>query len=100
MKHAASFSEFVPDTSWSVNNARRNRADIVPYFNSILPLLKQNIADLETQKHCIEIVDSATTLFNPGQTIVDMSDQPVHAISKRPQQMYPHKFRQDFPMFG
>ena len=34
LKHVASLSEFVPGTSWSVYNARRNKADIVPYFNS------------------------------------------------------------------
>ena len=45
---------------------RRNKADIAPHFNSILPLLRLNVADFGTQKHCIEIVDSATTLLNPG----------------------------------
>ena len=95
MKHVASLSEFVPDTSWSVYTSRRNRADIVPYFNSILPLLRQNVADFGTQKHCIKIVDSVTTLLNPGQTILDTSDQPMYAaLSKRLQQMYPHKFGQ------
>ena len=75
-----------------VYNARRNKADIVRYFNSILPLLRQNVADFRTQKHCIEIVDSAITLLNSEQTIVDTSDQPVYVISKRLQQLYPHKF--------
>ena len=42
-------------------NAKRNKADTAPYFNWILPLLRQN-ADFGAQKHCIEIVDLATTL--------------------------------------
>ena len=64
----------------------------VPYFSSILPLLRQNVADFGTQKHCIEIVDSAITLLNSEQAIEDTSDQPVYVISKRLQQVYPHKF--------
>ena len=68
MKHVASLSEFVPDTSRSVYNARINKADF---------------ADFGTQKYCIVIVDSVTTLLNPGQAIVDASDQPVYALSKR-----------------
>ena len=41
-------------------------------------------------------------MLNPGQTIVDMSDQPVYALSKRLQQTYPYKFGQGkyCPMFG
>ena len=94
LKHAASLSEFAPDTSWSVYNARRNKADIVPYFNSILLLMRQNVADFTTQKHCIEIVDSAITLLNPWQTIVDTNDRPVYSLSKRLQLMYLHRFGQ------
>ena len=83
MKHVASLREFVPDTSRSVYNARINKAEIIQYFNPILPLLRQNVADFGTQKYCIVIVDSVTTLLNPGQAIVDTSDQPVYALSKR-----------------
>ena len=37
-----------------------------------------------------------------GQTTIDTSDQPVYALSKRLQQMYPPTFGQGkyFPMFG
>ena len=80
LKHGVSLSEFVPDTSWSAYNARRNKADIVPYFNSILPLLRQNVADFATQKHWTKVVDSATTLLNPGQTTVDTGDQPAYKL--------------------
>ena len=94
MKYVASSSEFVPDTSLSVHNSRKNKADIVPYVNSILPFLRQNVADFGTKKHCIEIINLAATLLNPVQTILDTSDQPVYALSKRLQQMHPHKFGQ------
>ena len=74
LKHVASLGEFFWDTSWSVYNVRRNKADIVPYFNSIVPLLWLNVANIGTQKHCIEIVEPATILLNPEQAIIDTSD--------------------------
>ena len=80
LKHVAILSEFVQDTSWTVHNARRNKSDIVPYFN-FLPQLRENVADFG--KHCIEIASLAATFLNPGQTIVHTRDQPVYAISKR-----------------
>ena len=50
----------------------------------------------------MEIVDSTTALLNPEQTIIDPSDEPVHALSKMLQQMCAHMFGQDkcFLMFG
>ena len=35
------------------------------------------------QKHCIEVVKNAIDTLNPGQVIVDTSDQPVYALSRR-----------------
>ena len=77
------------DSSWSVYNARKNDSDIIPYVNSILPLLRQNVATYSMQKHCIEVTRSAVDVLNPDQVIVDTSDQPVYAISRRLQQMFP-----------
>ena len=67
LKDVSSLSELVPGTCWSVYNARRNKADIVPYFNAILPLLTKNVADFGTQRDYFEIVKSATTLLNPDK---------------------------------
>ena len=61
---------------------RRNKADIVPYFNLIVPLVRQNFNNFGTQKP-IEIVEPTTTLLNPEQAITDTSDQPLFALSKR-----------------
>ena len=40
------------------------------------------------QKHCIEVAKNAIDKLNPGQVIVDTSDQPVYALSRRLQQMF------------
>ena len=56
-----------------INN--RWNGDIVPYFTSVLLLLRQNIGNFRTQKQCIEIVAWATTFLKPGQTVVDTDEQ-------------------------
>ena len=54
------------------------------------------------QKHCIDICKSAIDFLNPGQVIVDVSDQPIYAISRRLQQLLPHELGPGMyvPMFG
>ena len=54
------------------------------------------------QKHCIEITKAAVDLLNPGQVIVDVSDQPVYTVSRQLQQLYPIEFGPGryFAMFG
>ena len=44
------------------------------------------------QKHCIEVAKDATDALNPSQVRVHTSGQPVYALSRRLQQMFP-----DFP---
>ena len=41
------------------------------------------------QKHCTDVAKNAINALNPGQVIVDTSDQPIYALSWRLQQMFP-----------
>ena len=41
------------------------------------------------QKNCTEVARNAIDALNPGQVTVDTSDQPVYALSRRLQQMFP-----------
>ena len=41
-----------------------------------------------------------TDILNPGQTPVDVSDQPVYALIKELQFCYPDKFSKYFAIFG
>ena len=54
------------------------------------------------QKHCIGVTRSAIDVLNPGQVTVDTSDQPVYALSRRLQQMFPDTLGPGkyLPMFG
>ena len=79
-KHISSLNKFTSDSSWSVYNARKDDADIVPCVNSVLPLLRQSVATYIMQKHCIVAPKNAIDALNPGQVTVDTSDQLVHAL--------------------
>ena len=54
------------------------------------------------QMHCIEITKAAIEILNPGQPVVDVSDQPIYAISKHLQLIYPDQYglHKYLPMFG
>ena len=54
------------------------------------------------QKNCTEVARNAIDALNPGQVTVDTSDQPVYALSRRLQQMFPDSLGPGkyLPMFG
>ena len=54
------------------------------------------------QKYCNEVAKNAINALNPGQLTVDTSDQPVYALSRRLQQMFPDSLGPGkyLPMFG
>ena len=102
LQFVSDLDTFEPYTSWSVYHSRK---DVVQgrekCVNSILPLLPQNVATLSMKRHCIEVTKAATELLNPGQVIVDVSDQPLYALSKQLQIIYQNEFGPGkyFPIF-
>ena len=48
-----------------------------PEMNSILPLIREKFHTLETQYHCMNIIDKTFSIVNPNQTPIDVSDQPA-----------------------
>ena len=55
---------------------------------------------LETQAHCMKLNQKATESLNHGQTPVDACDQPVYAITKELQLIYPNQFYNYFALLG
>ena len=103
LSYVSKQSDSVSDTSWSVYHSKKDvtsEREICLY--SILPLLRQNVNSFSMQKHCIEITKAAVALLNPDQVVVDVSDQPVYAMSRQLQQYFPEEFGPGkyFPMFG
>lgn len=102
LAYVAELNEFIPYTSWSVFNTRKNESNLIQVINSILLLLRQNVAAYSMQKYFAEILKTAIDILNLGQVKVNMSDQPVYALSRRFQHIYsegygPGKY---LPMFG
>ena len=61
-----------------------------------------HIHTLDTQYHCMEIIEKTTQLLNPGQICVDESDQPVYKLSEELQWRFPDRFGPEkyFCLFG
>ena len=60
------------------------------------------VATYSMQKHCIEVAKDATDAPNPSQVRFHTSGQPVYALSRRLQQMFPDSLGPGkyLPMFG
>ena len=63
-----------------------------PGISAVLPLTDATIQTLDTQYHCLEIVEKTTQLLNPGQTCVDENNQPVYKSSRELQWRFPDSF--------
>lgn len=82
--------------SWSAYNSR-SCADISSFksTSAMLPLIKDNVNSPSVVRHTMDIVISTTQKINPGQTPVWTGDQPVYAIAKELQWLYPEKYGED-----
>ena len=82
----------------SCNKKRKQEA--IPGINVIVPFISEPVHTLAMQYHCMEITKKVTEAVNPGQTLVDVSDQPVYALTKEVQWKYPELFQNYFPVMG
>ena len=89
--------------SWSKHHSQMNRFSVlVPGVNAILPLIPEPVHTLNMQYHCMKIIMQTVNFLNPGQIPVDVSDQPVYALTKELQWRKPEEFGENFyfAMFG
>ena len=61
---------------------------------TILPLIREKVHTLETQFHCMKIISKTIDFLNPGQTPIDVCDQPVYALTKQIQWKFPGQFNE------
>lgn len=82
--------------SWSAYNSR-SCTDVSKYKSTsvMLPLIKDNINSPSVVRHTMDIVISTTQKINFNQTPVWTGDQPVYAIGKQLQWLYPDKYGED-----
>lgn len=78
-------------TTWSAFHSV-NAKEQIPSLGAILPLLDDVAHSEAVIKHSIDIIISAVTYLNPGQTPVIAFDQPLFAIAKELQWKFPDEY--------
>ena len=89
--------------SWSKHHANEGRTKPgMKGIHAILPLIPKPVHTLESQYHCMDIISRTIEYLNPGQTVVDVCDQPVYALTKELQFKKPDVFGADkyFSLLG
>ena len=93
-------TEFPP---WAMYHSEKNMStSSIPGKNVLLPLIPQPVHTLQTQYHCMKIIQRTANFLNPEQTPVDCCDAPVYALTKEIQFRLPKEFGADkyFSLFG
>ena len=88
---------------WSKHySAQKRRVVAIPGTQALLPLIDAPVHTLQTQHHCMHINKKTTEFLNPGQTPVDVCDQPVFALTWELQQRLKETFGKSkyFCLFG
>ena len=62
-------------------------------INELLPFLEDSVNSLGMAKHCMMLVEKLVSTINSHQDPVITADQPVYALGKRVQWMYPDRFK-------
>ena len=86
---------------WAQHHASQKRSVVQPPgVNTISPLLRDKVSTLKMQTHCMLLNINSTKVLNPNQTPVDVSDQPVYALTKEAQYRFPTVFSEYVPLLG
>ena len=86
---------------WASHHASQKRGILNPSgINTILPLHRDKVSTFNMQSHLMHLNMKWTAILNPDQTPVDVSDQPVFALTKELILHFPEIFSKYFPLFG
>ena len=61
-------------------------------YSVMLPLLEDEMASHAMVRHTMDIIEKVHTHLKPNQPLIINADQPVYALSKQVQWLYPHKY--------
>ena len=68
---------------WASHHASQKRGILIPSgVYTIIPLHREEVSTFNIQSHLMYLNMKWTETLNPGQTPVDVSDQPVYALTK------------------
>ena len=86
---------------WAPHHASQKRGIPSPSgINTILPLYRDKVSTFIMQSHLMHLNMKWTSILNPNQTPVDVSDQPVYALTKELILRFPEEFSKYFALFG
>ena len=86
---------------WAPHHASQKRGIPSPSgINTILPLHRDKVSTFNMQSHLMHLNMKWTNILNPNQTPVDVSDQPVYALTKELILRFPEEFSKYFALFG
>ena len=81
--------------SWSGFHSRLSEVKPVKTLSTLLPLLHDSINSTAMVRHTMDIVKQILLKINPDQCPVITADQPVYALGKQIQWMYPKLYGED-----
>ena len=82
--------------SWEAYHASRERASKKsPCITSLLPLFKDDSKSPSMVRHGFDVIRRTTNFLNPLQTPVMEVDQPLFAIAKQIQWLFPDEYGED-----
>ena len=93
----------VPDdqrVSFSAFYSQQQTRTIKKSVDALLPLVPESITSHSVVNHCMTQVKKIIEHFNPGQSMVITADEPVYALLKQNQLMFPEKFEDSFCKMG
>ena len=86
---------------WASHHSSQKRVVTTPSgINTILPLHRDKVSTFNMQSHLMHLNKKWTAILNPNQTPVDVSDQPVYALTKELILRFPGEFSNYFALFG
>ena len=91
MREEANEVKYASWTSFHTSK-NRNKSENIPTIHVNLPLLDYKSSEIELQYHLMATAVKYTRFLNPGQVAVGCSDQPLYAIKRTIQWMYPDVF--------
>ena len=79
---------------WSSFHSKSS-SELVPGKHSLMPLINEKVNTLKAQYHTMNIIKKTIKFTNEGEIPVDVSNQPVYALSKEVQIGYNETFGTD-----
>ena len=73
---------------WKVSQGSQGSLENIAMI-SLMPLINEKVSTLKAQYNCMEIIKNTKNVINSGHIPIDVSDQPVYALSKEVQLRYP-----------